>query len=74
MRPARVPCTANYNARVLESATAVAITIAETPRPPSTTNCAGVGHRRELTVTLQTRLGDRVLIDGMTGQAITVTP
>jgi hypothetical protein len=68
--PGSGPCDAEYTADVSQSATALAISVRQQPKPslPSSTDgpamgCDLIGYQRTLTVTLQPPLGNRVLVD-----------
>ena len=66
------PCTADYTAKVSESATAVAVTVAESSHTPPGTACNLVGYQRQAPVTLASPLGARVLVDTKTKAASSV--
>jgi hypothetical protein len=63
--------THDYAAQIVESDTAVAVTIEPTRLPTGPTRA--VGYRREAGVTLRAPLAARVLIDGTSGAPVAVT-
>jgi hypothetical protein len=74
--PGTGPCGAEYTADAVGSETAVAVTIRELPASPSTTDgrvaCSSVGYARQLTISLASPLGARVLVAAATGAAVPV--
>lgn len=62
--PGNGPCGAEYSAEVEQSSTAVSISVRELPNPNADqASCSLVGYIRTVTVTLQSPLGNRVVID-----------
>jgi hypothetical protein len=73
--PGTGPCTADYTAHVAEAATAVAVSIEEISHDEpgaADATCTAVGYSREVTITLSSPLGTRVLVDAQTKAAISV--
>jgi hypothetical protein len=74
--PGPGPCSHDYEARVMESPTAVVVTVAESRLPTVVETgapnavCADVAHSREASVVLSAPLGARVVVDVVTGQPI----
>jgi hypothetical protein len=70
------PCSANYTARFAESTTAIAVNIEATGEPTATRSsiaCAAIAYSRQITITLTSPLGARVLVDEKTTSAIAVS-
>ena len=67
------PCTARYALRVTESATAVAVTVIASPNGSGTEICTLVGYIRHASAALGASLGNRVVVDSISGGPIAVT-
>ncbi|MGE5287498.1 MAG: hypothetical protein ACM3ML_09900 [Micromonosporaceae bacterium] len=67
------PCTADYHLRLADSRTAVAVVVQEHAHGCNGP-CPAVAYRRDVTTVLSAPLGARVLVDAVSGTAVTVTP
>jgi hypothetical protein len=68
----RGPCTASYTLNLAQSRTAVAIAVSGVLHDPDAL-CALPGHTRTITTTLATPLGNRVVVDADSSNAVPVT-
>jgi hypothetical protein len=69
------PCTADYAVDQLASQTAVAVRVRETRRRGgSGVICHSVGYMRQERIVLDSRLGNRVLVDATTKGAVAIAP
>jgi hypothetical protein len=64
------PCTSSYALTLTESSTAVVATVTEVSHGSPGTVCDLVGHLRKVSAVLDTPLGNRVLLDAVTGQPV----
>jgi hypothetical protein len=64
------PCTSSYTLTLTESSTAVVATVTEISHSSAGTVCDLVGHLRKVSAVLDTPLGNRVLLDAVTGQPV----
>jgi hypothetical protein len=67
------PCTASYALRVTESATAVAVKVISYPHGSGTEVCSLIGYPRHASAALGAPLGNRVVVDSISGGAVAVT-
>lgn len=67
------PCTASYDLRLTESATAVVVTLVEHYHSSAGTVCDLVGHERNASAILSRPLGARAVLDAVSGQPIPIT-
>lgn len=67
------PCTASYALRVTESATAVAVKVISYPHGSGTEVCTLIGYPRHASAALGAPLGNRVVVDSISGGAVAVT-
>ncbi len=72
--PGDKPCGEDYTAEAVESELAVVVIVTRHPHPPGLLGgaCSAVGARRTATATLAAALGDRAVLDLLTGTPVPV--